>query len=37
MGLITKEDYFKERDENFYNITDSEDEQKEKKRLDSKL
>jgi hypothetical protein len=35
MGLITKVEYFKMREENFAEISDEELEQKELKRIDS--
>ena len=35
MGLMTKEDYFKMREENFADISDEEEEKKELKRIDS--
>ena len=33
MGLITKEEYLKEREDNYYDLTDSEDEKKEMARI----
>ena len=35
MGLMTKEDYFIMREENFADISDEEEEKKELKRIDS--
>jgi hypothetical protein len=35
MGLITKEDYFKLREENFADVSDEEEEKKLLKRIDS--
>jgi len=35
MGLITKEEYFKLREENFAEISDEDEEKKELKRIDS--
>ena len=37
MGLMTKEDYFAKREENFAEISDEEEEKKELKRIDSQL
>ena len=37
MGLITKEEYLKLREENFAEISDEEEEKKELKRIDSQL
>ena len=37
MGLITKEEYLKLREEHFCEITDDEEEKKELKRIDSQL
>jgi len=33
MGLITLSEYLKEREDNFYDLTDSEDERKEMARI----
>lgn len=35
MGLITKDEYFKLREENFADVSDEEEEKKELKRIDS--
>ena len=35
MGLITKDEYFKQREEHFCEISDEEEEKKELKRIDS--
>ena len=37
MGIITKEEYLREREENFAEISDSDEEKKEMKKLDSQL
>ena len=37
MGLISKEEYLKSREENFAQISDSEEEKEEIKRIDSQL
>ena len=37
MGIITKEEYLKLRGENFAQISDSEEEKEEIKRIDSQL